>query len=520
MRIMKWTPLLMILALAAAQACPAGDAVSYANYKVPTNDTIFRESIPYIEENVDPDYHHASMAAVEAFRDMKYGVRIHWGLYSVWGKGNTSWPFLDISYAEKQAYQEIYKTWNPTNFNAGEWMKLFKDNGLKMFAFTANHHEGFTMFGTKAHIKKRVNWTAPGGPALEDCDFAYSIMDTPFHRDVVKELCDAGHKYGLKIDFYYSHPNWYNADYRPFCFHPLTCPDVEVHPDLYGTTSHTNKSRGLTPVVMAPDPTPEEEARMLSYHRQQLTELLTQYGKIDMICLDMWMGKKVWPQMRQEIKDLRKLQPDVMFRARAIGNYGDYYTPEDLVPGENSNQEMPWFVVHPYGQWYSYIPNDHFKGSGWILTNLTDVVAKGGNFMVGIGADANGSFAPEAIQGLKDIGAWLKVNGEAIYATRPRPGKLWKEGGAIRYTRAKDHKTIYAITRAWPGQTLNLKTVKPQTGSRIYMLGCHEPLSWNYAPASGLDISIPSQLQDESKRPCKMAWSFKITPDPTQSTAE
>ncbi len=513
---MKLIPTLAFLTLTAVSALSAPEAVSYGNYTVPTNDSAFKQSRAYIEESVDADYHHASPAAIEAFRDIKYGVRIHWGLYCLKPQGDTSWPFLNLSYQEKQAYQEMYKTWNPTNFNANEWMKLFKDNGLKMFAFTANHHEGFNMFDTKTRIKKRVNWTAPGGPAMEDCDLAYSIMETPLHRDVVKEVCDAGHKYGLKVDLYYSHPNWYNADYRPYCYHPLTCPDVEVHPELYGSTSHLNKSRGKTKVVLAPDPTPDEEARMLAYHRQQLTELLTKYGKIDMICLDMWMGKEIWPPMRQEIKDLRKIQPNVMFRARGIGNYGDYYTPEGFVPGAAANTDMPWFVIYPYGKWFSYVPDDQFKGSPWIVSNLTDIVAKGGNFMIGIGPDPTGRFAPEAVQAIKEAGAWLKVNGEAIYATRPRAGDLWKEGDAIRYTRTKNQKTIYAITRAWPGPTLNLKTVEPKKGSKVYMLGWKKPLEWSYATSTGLDITIPPDLQDEPKRPCQVAWSFKITPAQNQ----
>jgi alpha-L-fucosidase len=440
---MKCTLASALLTLTSVAACMAQEEFSYGNYKVPAGDWCCSNT-KFIEDTPDPDYHHAPPASIEAFQDMKYGVRIHWGLYSVNAQGCTSWPFLDLNYEQRQAYEQMYKTWNPTNFNAEEWMQLFKDGGMKMFAFTANHHEGFNMFDTKARIKKRVNWTAPGGPALEDCDVAYSIMETPFHRDVVKELCEAAHKNGLKIDLYYSHPNWYNADYRPYSDHPLTCPDAVAHPELYGNPAYAQDNIKRDMLVMA-DPTAEEQARMLAYHRQQLTELLTRYGRIDMICLDMWMGKKVWPQMRQEIKDLRKLQPDVMFRARGIGNYGDYYTPEGYVPGSKANTDMPWFVIHPYGRWFSYITNDHFKGTGWIISNLTDVVAKGGNFMIGVGPDATGRFAPEAVQGIREAGDWLRVNGDAIYATRPREGDLWHEGGAIRYTRTKDKGTIYAI---------------------------------------------------------------------------
>jgi len=501
------TTVLSIIFLAVAYAVSfAQVSVPAVNYTLPKTDNHYIRVKEWIEDTIDADYQHASVAAIEAFRDIKYGVRIHWGPYSILPfdrQWNTSWQLLDLSYEQKQAYQELYKTWNPTGFNAEEWMKLFSDNGLKMFAITTNHHDGFNMYNTKARIKKRANWIAPGGPALEDCDLAYSIMETPFHRDVIKELCDAGHKYGLKIDLYYSHPNWYNADYRPYVSDPLQIPDVKEHPELYG------KARpGIYGIV--PNPTPYEEARMMAYHRKQLTELLTNYGKIDMICLDMWLGKKVWPQMRQEMKDFRKIQPEVMFRARGIGNYGDYYTPEGFVPGSQANTDMPWFVIYPYGKYFSYNKNDDFKGVDWIIKNLTDIVAKGGNFMIGIGPDSTGRFDPRVIEAIKEAGAWLKINGEAIFATRPREGDLWKEGDVIRFTSTKDKQTIYAISLGWPGQLLKLKTVEPKQSSEIYLLGWTKPLEWKYNKVTGLEISLPAELQDDSKRPCKMAWSFRI----------
>lgn len=480
---------------------------SIKNYRLPENDDQYQQVKCYIEDNIDADYHHASFNTIEAFRDIKYGIRIHWGIYSVTGQGNTSWPFLNLSNQEKQAYQQIYKTWNPVGFNADELVKLFKENGAKMFSITANHHEGFSMYNTKAHVKKRVNWTAPGGPTLEDCDLAYSIMETPFHRDVIKEFSDAAHKYGLKIDLYYSHPDWYNADYRPYCDHPLTFPAAKEHPDLY--LSCTGDLLNKKAVVVS-NPTQKEENRMMAYHRQQLTELLTNYGKINMVGLDMWLGKKVWPQLRQQIKDLRKIQPEVMFRARGIGNYGDYYTPEGFVPGNPENTNMPWFVIYPYGNWFSYIKNDHYKGVNWIINNLTDIAAKGGNFMIGIGLDADGRFDPQVIEAIKKTGDWLKINGGAIYATRPRRGSFWKEGDAIRFTRTKDKQTIYAISRIWPGRVLKLKTVEPERSSKIFMLGWTNPLKWNYSKSKGLEIFLPAELQDSTKRPCEIAWSFKI----------
>ena len=174
-----------------------------------------------------------------------------------------------------------------------------------------------------------------------------------------------------------------------------------------------------------------------------------------------------------------------MLRARGIGNYGDYYTPEGFVPGSRENTAMPWFVIYPLGRSFSYEPDPaRHKGGGWIIRNLVDAVAKGGAFMVGIGPDGSGRFHPTAIENLKEAGAWLRVNGEAIYATRPREGDLWHEGDNIRYTRSKDGRFVYAIALEWPGRRLTLEGVRPAAGSAVSMLGLTQPLAWT-RPATG-----------------------------------
>jgi alpha-L-fucosidase len=492
------------------------------SHRLPKSDINYIHTMPYVEDIPVPEYAWASDEAYEAFLDMKFGVRLHWGIYSIWQLQKESWPFLGhvppyFDFAKRQEYNELYKTWNPRGFDAEQWMHHFKNWGMKMFAFTSKHHEGFSMFDTQTRVKNRVNWIAQGGPKMEDCNLAYSIMETPFKRDIIKELTDAAHKHGIKIDLYFSHPDWYDADFRPYGYHPLQIPSSAQYlkavwkpgdpgdEEYKRTMERLGKNR-----VEVPDPTEEEVNRMVSRHRTQLKELLTNYGKIDMVCLDIYWGPKVWPQMRQTILELRKIQPDVMFRARGIGNYGDYYTPEGFVPGSKENSDTPWFVIYPLGKTFSYEPNPaNYKGASWVVKNLIDSAAKGGNFMVGIGPDGNGEFEPTAIQQLNEVGNWLATNGEAIYATRSRNDELWKEGDNIRFTRSKDHKIVYTFCFEWPGDKLVLQSVKAREGTRIYLLGVKKPLTWKQT-ANGLEISLGKDIRGKIPVENNLAYTFKI----------
>lgn len=465
--------------------------------------------VDYIETTPIAGYQNASASAYESFRDTKFGIRIHWGIYSIWHRGPESWPFLLMSLEDRQTYNNLYKSWNPAGFDADAWMDSFKESGMEMFAFTTKHHEGFSMFNTRTRVKNRANWTAAGGPKIEACDLAYSIMETPFRRDVVKELCDAAHKRDIKIDLYFSHPDWYDADFRPYVAHPLQIPSASTW-----TTARdfrfTQQRLGSRSVIV-PAPTDAEVERMMERHRAQLVELLTNYGKIDMVGLDMWLGPRVWPELRKTVLKMRELQPDVMLRNRGIGNYGDYYTPERAVPASIQTSDKPWFTIYPLGTDFSYDPDGaNYKGTQWIVRMLADTVAKGGGLQIGVGPSAHGEFHPEALRQMKGAGAWLKVNGEAIYATRPREGTLWSEGESVRYTRSKDRRFVYAILTEWPGTRVVLKSVRPNAGSKVTLLGSPAELPWNFNSAQGTIIALPENLQQSDHRPCDYAWTLKF----------
>jgi alpha-L-fucosidase len=209
----------------------------------------------------------------------------------------------------------------------------------------------------------------------------------------------------------------------------------------------------------------------------------------------------------------RRLQPDVLMRERGIGAYGDYTTPENWIPRSeglsDKRVDRPWMVIHTLADIFAYEPDAaRYKSGEWILSTLIDIVAKGGNFMVSIGPDARGLFHPEAVRRLEYVGDWLKVNGEAIYATRP--WKHWKQGDDVRFTRSKDNRYLYAICLKWPGQALTLRHVHAGEAAEVRMLGTTQTPSWRDEPHNGLVIYPPQALQDPARRPCKQAYVFRI----------
>ncbi|MDR1733508.1 MAG: alpha-L-fucosidase [Oscillospiraceae bacterium] len=413
--------------------------------RLPETDSHYKKTKDYIEEIPDADYSKAPPESLEAFRDMKFAVRIHWGLYSEWELNGESWQFLGMPYAHKAEYMRLIHRFNPTAFDAEAWMQFFADSGLEAFTFTTKHHEGFSLFDTKTRVKKKIDWAADGGPQTIATDEAFSVMESPFKRDIVRELCDAARKKNIKIGLYFSHPDWYDADFAPYVYHP------GITADYLELTNYEKEIRtpdGKTNLPL-PAVTPAQEDRMVARHMGQLEELLTNYGEVFMLCLDMWFGPRIWPRIKENIKKARLLQPKVLMRARGIGNYGDYYTPENFVPGAPENTDMPWMVIQGLGSSFSFdAVGENYKGTGWILRKLFESVSKGGAFMVGIGPDRTGVFHPEAVRQLRGAGEWLKIYGAAVYATRmydPAHYQEQHEDHTNYFTASKDGRTVYCI---------------------------------------------------------------------------
>lgn len=442
----------------------------------------------YGSSKVDTDYHHAPKAALEKWRDLKFGMRIHWGVYSTLGV-DASWPLTHSSKEFQKIYRTMYEIFNPTDFNADRWAKLAEKAGMKYFVFTAKHHDGFSMYNTKTKTEalRRVPgyMTGIGGGIgkVEKCYIHYSIMDTRYKHDILGELIKAFRKRGLGVGIYFSHIDWNDPDFR---WDPKA-PDYD--------STYNQKTD------------PNAWAKFIEREKEQLNELTTNYGRIDQLALDGNWPKAANKNLIKIIKMVRKNQPDVLIRKRGIGPYGDYQTPEHWVPSgpDDPRLHQPWQAIEQLETDWAWTPNGVYKSKEWILHTLIETNSMGGNFMVGISPMPNGRFPKETVSRLLWVGKWLHINGEAIYKTRPYT--TYKEGKNIYYTRSKDNKYVYAIYIGQPSNKVVLKYAAALPGTKIKILGYKGDITYKQTDKN-LTIKVPNDLYTVLGK--QYAYVFKI----------
>jgi alpha-L-fucosidase len=439
-------------------------------------------------------------ANITEWQDLKFGIFMHWGTYSQWGvveswsicPEDVNWtqrigPFSKDYFEYKKAYENLQTTFNPINFNPAKWAKAAKDAGFKYVVFTFKHHDGFCMFDTK------------------QTDYKITSDKTPFHTDpranVAKEISTAFRKEGFKIGAYFSKPDWHSPDFW-WPYFPPRDRNVNYDPARY----------------------PERWKSFKDFTYKQIEEILTGYGKIDILWLD---GGWVCPKsildpkadyyskaidqdidMANIVAMGRRNQPGLIVVDRAEGTeFENYRTPEQQIPSKPL--DYPWETCMTMAGSWSYMPGDRYKSAFTIIHNLVDIVAKGGNYLLNVGPSPLGDYHDSAYVRMKEIGAWMKINGDAIYSTRPvAPYKK----GNICFTQNKDGcvNAIYlaAEMEITMPETITLKGIKPASKAVICLLGTASNLIWKIVKDETI-ITIPPILQKTP--PCKYAWVFKIS---------
>lgn len=318
------------------------------------------------------------------FQDNKFGIYIHWGLYSMLGNGEWVMSNRNINYKE---YTHLADGFYPSKFDAEEWVKAFKAAGARYVTFTTRHHDGFSMFKTSANN--------------------YNIVDgTPFHRDVLKELADACQKYGIKLHLYYSHVDWSRPDYpQGWSGMGIGKPKDQYNYDSY-----------------------------LAFMKHQLTELLTNYGPIGAIWFDGYWDQKNNPKFDWRLDEqyslIHRLQPGCLVannHHKTPKPGEDLQTFEQDLPGQNTAGyskgtvigQLPLETVMTMNKVWGYdITDKKYKSSEYIIQHIIKAAGNNANYVINIGPRPDGKLPVEAVERLKAIGDWMGRYGETIYGTR------------------------------------------------------------------------------------------------------
>jgi len=432
---------------------------------------------------------YAQSNKMQWWQDGKFGLFIHWGLYSIgeW-KGKPQKSNEHFMFGEQiplKEYAQIGKTFNPQNFNADTWVKSAKDAGMKYIVITAKHHDGFAMFNSPS-------------------DDYNIVKATPFYHDPMKDLAAACKKYRLKFCFYYSlGRDWASPQ---------------------STWAKVGSKAGNTwdfPNEKDKDNNKYIEDKV----KPQLKELLTQYGPIGVIWFDTPEGTT--PAQSESLRKLiLSIQPNCIINSRIGNGFGDYDVSEQKI---NANTELkPWeSCITMSGKWGFSKFDKSWKTPELLVRHLVEIVCKGGNFLLNVGPNSLGELPEKSIENLSVIGSWMKINHEAIYGTRPWNtvnefaasitdvkedvmGKssndfTSKKIAADLYFNQKE-KNIYVFARSWTATTISSKSLaQVKNIKNISLLGSMKKIEWQLQHDS-LVINLPTLAKTEIP-----VYVFKIT---------
>ena len=396
----------------------------------------------------------ANLAARQAYQDAKFGLFIHWGVYSVLGDGE--WV-MNQRHLTVEEYEKLPAFFNPTEFDPAEWVALAKAAGMKYITITSKHHDGFAMFGTK-----QSDW---------------NIVDrTPYKKDVLKMLADECHRQGIKLAFYYSQLDWHNPNYYP-----------------RGRTGHD-----------AGRPESGDWYTYLDYMDAQLRELLTNYGEIAGIWFDgMWDKPDADWRLAKTYTLIHDLQPQALVGSNhhhAPYPGEDFQMFEKDLPGKNASglnqtavisNELPLETAETMNiAWGFNIGDAHYKSTRQLIQYLVKAAGHNANFLLNVGPMPNGKIQPEFQTRLREMGEWLGRYGESIYGTRggpitPRPWGVTTQKGNMVYVHILDWQDATLALPALPGKVQSVHFLKDGSRGEIS------------EAAGGLVLQIPPGVRDD-----------------------
>lgn len=406
---------------------------------------------------------------LDRWQDMKFGVIFHWGLYAVPGIVE-SWALCseDVDWISRYGhdnYQE-FKNWywnglsqqfNPVHFNPTQWADIMKQAGMKYMVFTTKHHDGFCMFDSKY-----TNFSIAQGP----------FKGNP-KADVTRYVFEAFRKAGFMTGAYFSKPDWHNQDYWWDYF---ATPNRNVN---YKIERH-----------------PEKWENFKTFTYNQIEELMSGYGPIDILWLD---GGWVSIRNNQDIdmpriaNMARKKQPGILVVDRTIsGRYENYQTPERSIP--EIQLPFPWESCITLTSDWGWVKNAKYKTSNQVISMLMEVVAKGGSLLLGVGPTAEGIIEQPAIERLAEVGRWLQKNGEAIYNTRITSNY---HSNNVWFTANKNGKTLYALYALPEGEkipaSIEWQGNIPIKNSRIKLLVSGQKVKWTIKDNDRVILTVPDK---------------------------